>query len=793
MDDSAHVLHGRIRRKSLCALAASCSALLAGAGATFAPIHATHATEASQQLVGQSVGDVLDNLRPQGLTFIYNTQLVPPQMRVEAEPSARSGLGLAEEILAAHALGLSRVTPGVFAVVPRMRKLEMRPPAVAADSAGATQVEEVVVQASRYALQSEFSLEQTLLTHDDIQSLPSFGEEPLRAVQRLPGIASNGFSGLGAVRGGEPNETAIVLDGLRLYEPFHLKNFMSPVSLLDSRLIQSMQVYSGGFPVLYGDRMSAIIDATTVAPSESRYYEAGLSLFHANLLASAQFDEGRGRSLVSFRRSNLSELSQFSEHDFGKPEYLDGFAKLDYRLNDATRLSANFLASNDRVVAIRNSETERADAEYRNAYLWGTLEHDWSGGAQSRLIVSYTDVNNERDGRTDEPGRRSARITDYRNFHVMGLRADHEFDSWGLTHRLGFEVRRLWGSYDYRADVQFEAGFPFPNSPAQELHRATSPKPDGFESGAWWDSRIEFGDRWTVQAGLRVDTQTYDGSGDDEQIAPRLNVLYAPDDATRIRATWGRFYQSHAINELQVEDGIDRFHGAQHADHLILGIDRTLREGLELRIEAYRKEYKDINPRFENLFNPLVLLPETEFDRVMIAPSGARAEGVEAFLRWQSRGSWRAWIGYAWSQARDSVDGRMVARSWDQKHAINTGIGWASGPWSLTIADSFHTGWPITRLSVLEAGDGSLHPTIGERNTEKLRDYNSLDVRATRTYALTRGALDVFFEVTNLLSRDNECCIEYTMTTGPDGAPVLEEEVDHWLPLVPSIGVLWRY
>jgi outer membrane cobalamin receptor len=351
----------------------------------------------------------------------------------------------------------------------------------------------------------------------------------------------------------------------------------------------------------------------------------------------------------------------------------------------------------------------------------------------------------------------------------------------------------LWGRYDYRSDLRFEAGFPFPSSPAQALHRNTSPKPDGFESGAWWDSRIQLDDRWTVQAGLRIDTQTYDGSGDDEQIAPRLNVLYALNDATRIRTTWGRFYQSQAINELQVEDGIDRFYGAQHADHWILSFDRALLEGFDLRIEAYRKEYKEINPRFENLFNPLVLLPETEFDRVMIAPSGARAEGVEVLLRWDSQGPWRAWLGYAWSQARDSIDGQKVPRSWDQRHAINAGIGWASGPWSVTVTDSFHTGWPITRLSVVTAPDGSLRPTVGERNAERLDNYNSLDFRVTRTYALTRGALDVFFEVTNLLSRENECCIEYTVATAQDGSPVLYEEVDSWLPLVPSIGVLWRY
>lgn len=736
---------------------------------------------------------MLDDLRPQGLTFIYSSRLVPPQMRVKSEPNARSGLALAEEILAAHGLGILRVTAGVFAVVPGVRNVERRPEVVSGGGTGAAQIEEVIVQTSRYALHSEFSIDETLLTHDDIQSLPSLGEEPLRAVQRLPGMAGNGFSSIGAVRGGEPHETAIVLDGLRLYEPFHLKNFMSPVSLLDSRAIQSMQVYSGGFPVVHGNRMSAIVDVETIDPMQPRYYEAGLSLFHANLLASAEFDEGRARALASIRRSNLGDLTQFSEHDFGKPEYLDGLAKLDYRLSDASRLSVEFLASNDRIVAIRDSAAERAEAQYRNTYLWGAFEHDWSGGAQSRLIMSYTDVNNERDGRIDEPGRRTGSVRDHRNFHVVGMRADHTFDAWGLEHRAGLEVRRLWGSYDYRSDIRFEAGFPFPSSLAQASQQISRPEPDGFESGAWWDSRIEINDRWTVQAGVRIDTQTYDGSGDAEQIAPRVNVLYALNDTTRIRATWGRFFQSQAINELQVEDSVEHFYGAQHADHLILSLDRALRERLDLRIEAYRKEYKEINPRFENLFDPLVLLPETEFDRVMIAPSSASAEGVEVLLRWESHGPWRAWLGYTWSQARDSIDGRKVPRSWDQKHAITAGLGWASGPWSVTVTDSFHSGWPITKLMLAEAADGTPQPVIGERNAERLADYNSLDLRVTRTYALSRGALDLYFEVSNLLSRKNECCIGYEVKTAPDGALVLEQEMRYWLPLVPSIGVLWRY
>jgi hypothetical protein len=177
----------------------------------------------------------------------------------------------------------------------------------------------------------------------------------------------------------------------------------------------------------------------------------------------------------------------------------------------------------------------------------------------------------------------------------------------------------------------------------------------------------------------------------------------------------------------------------------------------------------------------------------MLDPVGARTEGVEVFLRWQSQEAWRAWLGYTWSQARDSIAGRMVPRSWDQRHAINAGVSWARGPWSITLTNSFHTGWPTTKLELREDANGNLQPIVGERNAWRLANYNSFDVRVNRTYALPRGALDVYLEATNLFSRENSCCIEYEVTTAADGTVTIEQELDYWLPLVPSIGVLWRY
>lgn len=755
-------------------------------------VFASHAQGAGFD--GRRVSDVLDELRSHGVTFIYNTSLVPDSLMVTTEPKATSGAALATEILQPYGLGLSEVAPRVFAVVRVSEPAPATQTTTAPPSVVRAPVEEVVVQTSRYALAGDITGSHAFLDQVQVTNLPKLGDETLQAVQRLPGAAVNGFSGIAPIRGGVPNESAIVLDGLRLYEPFHLKKYLSPVSLLDSRVVSDIDVYFGGFPVIHGDRMNAIIDTHSIHPTIARYYELGLSLFHANGLASGSFADERARVLVSARRSNLRELSQLAENDFGRPDYSDGFARMEYEVDEASKVSISTLLSHDRVTAIRASGTERASDESSNAYLWATLEHDWSALLTSRAILSWTNVDDERSGEVTDPARRNGSITDNRSFDVVGLRIENEWRADALTHRFGLDVRRLWASYRYEADVQYEAGFPFPESPPSSLVRSTILHPDGFESSGYWDVQVAAHPRWMIEGGLRVDTQTYDGSGDSAQWSPRLSVLYHASEDTRLRATWGRFYQAQGINELQVEDGVDRFYPAQHAIHSILSLEHSFKEALDARVEIYRKDYRRLNPRFENLFDPLVLLPELQFDRVRIAPQSALAEGAELWLNWHPDGHWSGWLSYTWSRVQDRIDGQDVWRSWDQRHAVSAGIAWANGPWSATLANTYHTGWPTTQLSLADnpaPGEPSL--VVGPRNAERYDAFNSLDLRVTRTFALPRGQLDVYIEGTNLTSRENPCCTSYSMAQADDGTAVLRSNTDSWLPLVPSIGVLWRY
>ena len=202
---------------------------------------------------------------------------------------------------------------------------------------------------------------------------------------------------------------------------------------------------------------------------------------------------------------------------------------------------------------------------------------------------------------------------------------------------------------------------------------------------------------------------------------------------------------------------------------------------MDLDVSLYRKAFRSLRPRFENAFNSLTLVPELQFDRVMIDAGRAESKGIEVTA---SSGSaeddlfW--WVSYVWSEVEDTTADGKMKRSWDQTHAGKLGVSWRWRDWDISVAGEVHTGWPRTLIDT-------------DINALRYSVFHTLDARISRDFELRRGSLTAFFEITNLYNRDNACCTEYTLQQQGDGDEMLVGRERHWLPVVPSLGVVWRF
>lgn len=787
----------------------STSGILAGIVLSTLPfliLAADPAAESPADLIepGMRVREAVRRLESLGLRILYNTDIVRARMRVEDAPSSSSPDEVLEEILRPFGLSVRAGPNNVLLIVPgtntsdadgvtatdRLIDIESQVGSGAAD----TVLEEILVAASRYELGRNVASSRSVLAGTDIDYAPDIGEDALRAVSRLPGMAGNGVSSRNYVRGGEVGETLVRLDGLRLYEPFHLKDFQSIFSTLDPRVVDSMNVYTGGFPAAFGDRMSGVIDIASISPPESLYHEIGLSFFNSSLLSSGEFHDSRGEWLVSARRSNLELLYQAFSDLPERPRYRDAFMKLSYKLSDKLGISGNLFYSRDDVELAEDIDREeKAQASIDDLYFWLALDHAVTPRLSGRTLISHSNLESTRGGTSAKQGISSGLLHERKSFDIDSLQTDWNA---ALNDRFSIQFGALadivQGRYDFRDEVRFELLFDYPGAATQiERHRLIRAAPSGRRYGAYASASFSPTRKISAEFGLRWDAQNID-SLSSTTLSPRIGIRFQIGDRTDFRASLGRFSQSQTINELQVNDGVVNFSKPQRSDNLVLGVEHAFRNRIVLRAEAYQKSMEDLRPRYENLLNSLVLLPELKPDRARIAPSSARARGVEIMLQQESDGPLSWWTAYTYSWVRDRLPEGYTLRSWDQTHAWSAGMNWATPKWNFAADFVRRTGWPVSIAELGGERESLPLAAITARNSERLDYYQSLDIQLTRTIELENGELALTFELVNVFDRDNPCCIEYEIGDEDEEGMLVLKTLDY-LPRTPSLGFLWKF
>lgn len=696
---------------------------------------------------GRPLADVLSDLHARGLNLIYSSAVVEPGMIVAAEPRSQDPRKALEEVLAPFGLEAKDDASGAILIV--RSPLKSRPKSM--------WVEDVVVTPGHREIVPQDVTSPRTLDGNDVTTSPTLGSDPVRAVSLLPGVASSDASATFSPRGAEARGVAMILDGLELYDPFHLDGFLRPFSFIDGRTIDAVSVTAGGFTADRGDRNGGFVEMSTASATDGATMDVEVGTLNSRLAYATPTP--LGPLLVTGRYwypEAVSDTIAFAS-DGLTPALGDVYVKGGLVTTPRTLLTAHALLAGDRATLDEPDTLEHVDASSRSGTVWLRHVRSWSDAVTTDTVLSYGTAISHRDGIAD-PEDLAVVIRDDRSVRFAGLRADA---TWAIdpdsSLRGGIEGRSLSAEMTYDTLA---------------IDRA------GLSLAAYAAYRRALARNLTAEGGLRWDRQTYTG---DRQWSPRLNLVWRPGASDEIRLAAGRFAQSLRIHELRIEDGETEYRPPELSSQLGLTWAHRFAARFVLRVDAYLHRLTNVQPRWENLDKPVELFPEAEPDRVLVEPERARLTGVEIAATGdpQARLTWSA--SYTRSSAIDVIDGASVPRSWDQPHAGKVLVAYRWDPgWFVASDATVHTGWPTTPVT-LEGGA----TVAGPRNSARLPTYARLDLKGGRTFETRHGSIRLELSILNATDRDNPCCLDEVLATGVT--------YDSWPGITPTMQVLWRF
>ncbi len=634
--------------------------------------------------------------------------------------------------------------------------------------------EEVLVEAERreeleQATQSSF----IVLQVEPLQQMPAIGEaDLLRSLQLLPGIqsASDISSGL-YVRGGGPDQTAILLDHIPLYNPSHLFGFFST---FNPDAIKDVQLYKGAYPAAYGRTLGAVLDVSNREGNRQRFSgRGGISMIASRLLAEGPV--GQGSWMMAGRRTYLEPiLSTIRSRGVDIPfsyYFYDFNGKVNQRWGDDTFTVSTYWGQDDLRADAEEEDESFADLRWGNRAVtvrWTRVfsptlfGHFMAAGSsyESTLLFSLFD--------TPFGIANSIRDWSFKGDVDYFANRDH-------TLTLGFLATLF--EFDYSQSFNQEE-----QSLYQKSVLASAYVQDEWQAGPI--TRLRLGGRGT-----------YFSVGDRLHFMPRLSLSRALSENIRVKAAAGMYRQYLQLITTEVFSGgdfwvpLDSSVEPGRSYQGVVGTEWDPSRRYQLSVEAY---YTDL-ANLVVLDNAVAVDSEgTRSDDIFKSGGTGWASGVEVFLQ-RRTGALTGWVGYTLGWTRRTFPelngGRAFSPKYDRRHDLSFVVSYNLGKWRLGSNLVYATGQAFTpasaRYSLREPTTGSLQDYVlpAERNSARLLPYHRLDASASREFGLWGLDAEFYLQIFNLYSRRNEWFVLFDTNNSET-----EPEVFKQLPIVPTLG-----
>ena len=629
------------------------------------------------------------------------------------------------------------------------------------------QMGELLVEAERESGAARIVAGMQTVTPEQITAIPGpdISGDLVSYLSSMPGVVLMGDRGGQVfIRGGEPSHNMTLLDGMIVYQPFHILGFYSA---FPSEIVSRADVHAGGFGSKFSGRISSVIDVQT-RDGNKRAYSASASL--SPFTGSARLEGPLIKNRISFLgAARVSLLDQLASHYVAAPlpyNFSDAFGKVHARISTSHQFSISGLNTHDRGSMPRQNDLLGSNDEIRwsnEAYGLRYLVAPRSLPILGEVLVSYSSLQSDL-GPSDEPIRSSSIETVNTAFNMTNFLGETIWD---------------WGGFLRESTINAELGGLFQNVifvPDRSIN-----------VGGYLEPDIYVGYGLRIRPGISA--QVYGTSG--VFFEPRLRILW-----DRGRHHWSAAAGLYRQDIAGLSDRRDAtniftawvetpFGEASRAAHALLGYRTMPFTWLELSVEGF---YKQLDDLFIGRWTPF---PSFTTD---LQQAHGRASGFDLRLEVQ-RARFYGFVNYGFSSTRYEIEPESEQTPnpgpfrppHDRRHQINMLATGTLYGFDLNIRWQFGSGLPYSQIHGFDGFilmDGAvevdkvtgfprvIYDSIPYRGV--LPTYHRLDVTVDRTFSPRRG-VDVTIQagVLNAYDRRNLFALDLFTAQRTDQLPIV--------------------
>ena len=678
------------------------------------------------------------------------------------------------------------------------------------------QTTEVLVTAERQKFERSMESSQISLDIREINSAPAFIEpDVFRTLQMLPGVqTTSDFSSALYVRGSTPDQNLIMLDGIAVYNPYHLGGIFST---FNTDAIKEADFHAGGFPARYGGRMGAILNVLNREGNTRKVKgSANISLISSKGLIEGPLPSWRGMKgswMISGRRTYFDTVIDALKIPIGQridgsdiyfqfPYYFyDYQVKINLDIDQDHRLTYSRFYGDDIIdfsfeETLESSGTNvnvRSETGFGVKWPWG----NHTNGLTWRWIiapdlVAKTFFSHSRyrfDFELSAQDRNTYTYTD----STIELFSDVTFRAFDIIKDNTIETALTWqaaqdhtvtGGFQVK-DVNFDLGL--------DISIATQDTSLDFsllslvnntrEIAIFAQDKWDFSEKLKFQFGLR---STHYNLHNNIYFDPRLSMKYHYSKDIAFKLNWGLYHQFLTTANNQDENlrlvelwlGIPKDKPASVAQHIISGLEYMSPKNIFYRLEVYHKDFDNLLTLKQENTNT-VEGAESDSTTNEFWDTKGNSHGIELLIK-KSSGKLNGWVGYTYARTKYYTDpSGWHYPNFDRTHTLNiVGNIELSQDLEFSAGLTRSSGNPYTKiLGRLYEWEQDLYSNmvwypydsyiVGEKNTERYDDYFRVDIGLTRKGGNIFGQeYDTYWQIMNLTQNLN--ILQYTYDTNTD-------------------------